>query len=108
MKSGLAAGMIAARAAHCNESVNGKLVLAFAVGEETVDPETKTLLMDTGVEADFSVILGPTELIVDTADKELAWYTAAIRGILSRESASPRCKRAGRVHVGARRPPSVP
>jgi len=78
MKAGLAAGMLAARAAAESGAIDGRLILAFAVGEETGEPGTLRLIED--LDADFGVVLEPTELVVDTACKGLAWYTATIRG----------------------------
>lgn len=78
MKAGLAAGMLAARAAAESDALDGRLVLAFAVGEETGEPGTLRLIED--LDADFGVVLEPTELVVDTACKGLAWYDATIKG----------------------------
>lgn len=78
MKAGLAAGMLAARAAERSGAIDGELILTFAVGEETGDPGT--LRMVEGLDADFGVVLEPTELVVDTAGKGLAWYTVEIDG----------------------------
>jgi succinyl-diaminopimelate desuccinylase len=80
MKGGIAAAMLAARAAHRSGEVDGTLLLLFAMGEETAEPGTKTLLSEVGNDIDVGVVLEPTELTVDTAGKGLAWYTAAIDG----------------------------
>jgi len=78
MKSGVAAAMLAGRAAAASDAVDGRVVLTFAIGEETAEPGTKTLV--EGLDADCGIVLEPTELVVDTAGKGLAWYEAEIRG----------------------------
>lgn len=78
MKAGLAAGMLAARAAERSGAVDGQLIVTFAVGEETGEPGTLRLV--ERLDADFGVVLEPTDLIVDTAGKGLAWYTVEVRG----------------------------
>lgn len=84
MKAGLAAAMLAGRAAERSEGIDGALILTFAMGEETAEPGTKTLLED--VDADFGVVLEPTELHVHTVSKGLAWYTVDIEGESSHAS----------------------
>lgn len=78
MKAGLAAAMLAGRATAKSTAIDGTLILTFAVGEETAEPGTKTLLSD--IQADYGVVLEPTELKVQTAGKGLAWYEAIIGG----------------------------
>lgn len=78
MKAGLAAMMFAARAATESDALDGRLVLTFAIGEETGEPGTKHLVQN--LDADFGVVLEPTELVVDTAGKGLAWYTVEVTG----------------------------
>jgi succinyl-diaminopimelate desuccinylase len=78
MKSGLAATMLAARAAADSDAVDGRLLLQFAVGEEMAEPGTRTLV--EGLDADYGIVLEPTELVVDTAAKGLAWYEVDVRG----------------------------
>lgn len=77
MKSGVAAGMLAAREI-ANDGIDGTLTLTFAVGEETAEPGTKTFIED--LDADYDIVLEPTELEVETAGKGLAWYVATISG----------------------------
>ncbi|ELY50151.1 M20 family metallopeptidase [Natronolimnohabitans innermongolicus] len=77
MKSGLAAAMLAAREA-ANDRLEGTLTLTFAIGEETAEPGTKTLVSD--LDADHGIVLEPTELEVQTVGKGLAWYAAQIAG----------------------------
>lgn len=88
MKSGVAAAMLAARDV-ANEGLDGTLTLTFAIGEETAEPGTATLV--EGLDADAGIVLEPTELEVHTAGKGLAWYVASISG----EAAH-----ASRPHVG--------
>jgi succinyl-diaminopimelate desuccinylase len=88
MKSGVAAAMLAARDV-AETGLDGTLTLTFAVGEETAEPGTKTLV--EGLDADYGIVLEPTELEVHTAGKGLAWYVADISG----EAAH-----ASRPHVG--------
>jgi succinyl-diaminopimelate desuccinylase len=85
MKAGLAAAMLAGRAAARGDSVDGTLVLTFAVGEETGEPGTKHLVEDE-IEADFGVVLEPTDLRVATAAKGIGWYTARVEGVSSHAS----------------------
>ncbi|MFB6299201.1 MAG: M20 family metallopeptidase [Halobacteriales archaeon] len=82
MKSGVAAAMLTAKAvADADRTLAGELVLTFAVGEETAEPGTKRLLEEPQVAgADYGIVLEPTELVVDTAGKGLAWYTLTVDG----------------------------
>lgn len=84
MKSGIAAAMLAGRAAERSSAVDGRLVLTFAMGEETAEPGTKTMLEE--IRADYGVVLEPTELRVHTVSKGLAWYTVSIEGESSHAS----------------------
>lgn len=77
MKSGVAAAMLAAREA-VDAGLDGTLTLTFAVGEETAEPGTRTLV--EGLDADYGIVLEPTELEVHTAGKGLAWYVATVTG----------------------------
>lgn len=83
MKSGVAAGMFALRAAH-EHGVDGRVTLTCAIGEETAEPGTK-MLLDT-VSGDFGIVLEPTALVVDTVGKGLAWYEVELRGESSHAS----------------------
>jgi succinyl-diaminopimelate desuccinylase len=83
MKSGLAAGMLALRAAH-RADVAGRVVLTCAIGEETAEPGTRTILEE--VEGNWGIVLEPTELVVDTVGKGLAWYEIELRGTSSHAS----------------------
>jgi succinyl-diaminopimelate desuccinylase len=77
MKGGIAAGMFALRAA-VRSGVDGAVVLTCAMGEETAEPGTETLLEE--VTGDWGIVLEPTELVVDTVGKGLAWYEVEVRG----------------------------
>jgi len=83
MKGGLAAGMFALRAANQGD-IDGAVVLTCAMGEETAEPGTKTMLEE--VDGDWGIVLEPTELIVDTAGKGLAWYEVDVYGTSSHAS----------------------
>jgi succinyl-diaminopimelate desuccinylase len=84
MKGGLTAGMLAGRAAAESGAIDGRLVLAFSVGEETGEPGTLRLL--ERIDGDYGVVLEPTELNVHTASKGTAWYTVRIDGESSHAS----------------------
>lgn len=77
MKGGIATGMFALRAA-AQSGVDGAVTLTCAMGEETAEPGTKTLLEE--VDGDWGIVLEPTELVVDTVGKGLAWYEVEVRG----------------------------
>jgi succinyl-diaminopimelate desuccinylase len=77
MKGGVAAGMLALRAAH-EADVDGRVVLTCAMGEETAEPGTETMLEE--VSGDWGIVLEPTQLVVDTVGKGLAWYEVEVRG----------------------------
>ncbi|WP_423751381.1 M20 family metallopeptidase [Salinirarus marinus] len=83
MKGGVAAGMLALRAAH-EAGVDGRVILTCAIGEETAEPGTKTLLEE--IDGDWGIVLEPTELMVDTVGKGLAWYEIEVRGTSSHAS----------------------
>jgi len=77
MKGGVAAGMLALRAAH-EHGIDGRVLLTCAMGEETAEPGTRTMLEE--VSGDWGIVLEPTELVVDTVGKGLAWYEVEVRG----------------------------
>lgn len=82
MKAGLAIAMLAAvslREPLENGDLNGSIVVHAAIGEETGDPGTKTLL-ETGYDGDYGVVLEPTELRTATSVKGLLWYDITIQG----------------------------
>ena len=82
MKTGVAIGMLAtARLADEIEAgeLSGSVVFHAAIGEETAEPGTKTLL-DQGYDGDYGVVLEPTELRTATSEKGLAWYEIRVTG----------------------------
>ncbi|MFQ6077442.1 MAG: M20 family metallopeptidase [Candidatus Bathyarchaeia archaeon] len=80
MKGGIAAAMIAAKAVkESGVKLRGDLVLHFAMGEETGEAGTRSLL-EEGFDGDWGIVLEPTDLRVMTAEKGLAWYHFNVRG----------------------------
>lgn len=80
MKGGVAAAMIAAKAIkESGVKLRGNLVLQFAMGEETGEDGTKSLL-EEGFGGDWGIVLEPSDLRVMTAEKGLAWYHFSIKG----------------------------
>lgn len=77
MKAGLATALLAGRYAS-EAGINGTLLLTFTVGEETT--ESGSAWLAENLDADFGVVLEPTNLEVVTSAKGLAWYTVRIRG----------------------------
>lgn len=81
MKGGLAAMMITARILNeMKDQLRGRLLLQFAVGEETGEPGTKHLLLNRGLTGDYAIVLEPTGLRVATAEKGLAWFRVTLQG----------------------------
>jgi succinyl-diaminopimelate desuccinylase len=81
MKGGLAAMLLTAKVINASgRQLKGDLILHFAVGEETSEPGTKTLLMDKGYTGDWGIVLEPTNLMVLTAEKGLLWVDVEIQG----------------------------
>ncbi len=81
MKGGLAAMMIVARILNeMRDNLRGKLLLHFAIGEETGEPGTKHLLLNRGLRGNYGIVLEPTGLRVATAEKGLAWFRVTLRG----------------------------
>ncbi len=58
----------------------GDLVLTFAMGEETGEPGTKTILEAAGYTDGFGVVLEPTDLRVAVAEKGLAFFVVTLMG----------------------------
>jgi succinyl-diaminopimelate desuccinylase len=82
MKTGIATAMVTAdRLKDAVESgeLDGSLVVHAAIGEETAEPGTKTLL-ERGYDGDYGVVLEPTELRTATSEKGLAWYEITVDG----------------------------
>lgn len=82
MKTGVAIGMLVtvrlADEIKSNE-LSGSVVFHAAIGEETAEPGTKTLL-DQGYDGDYGVVLEPTGLRTATSEKGLAWYEIRVAG----------------------------
>jgi len=80
MKGGVAAAMIAAKAVkESGVELRGDLVLQFAMGEETGEAGTRSLL-EEGFGGDWGIVLEPSDLRVMTAEKGLAWYHFNVKG----------------------------
>ena len=82
MKTGVAIGMLTtAKLAEPirNGELDGSIVFQAAVGEETADPGTKTLL-ERGYDGDYGVVLEPTSMRTATSEKGLAWYEITVTG----------------------------
>ena len=82
MKTGVAVGMVTvARLRDDIESgdLDGSVVMQAAIGEETAEPGTRTLL-ERGFGGDYGVVLEPTELRTATSEKGLAWYEITVAG----------------------------
>lgn len=82
MKAGVAAGMVATAALGeriRNGDCSGTVLFQGAIGEETAEPGTKTLL-ELGYDGDYGVVLEPTELRTETSEKGLAWYEITVTG----------------------------
>lgn len=82
MKTGVAIGMLTtARLADELESdeLSGTVVLQAAIGEETAEPGTKTLL-ERGYDGDYGVVLEPTGMRTATSEKGLVWYEITVDG----------------------------
>lgn len=58
--------------------LDGSLVFHAAIGEETAEPGTKTLLEE--YDGDYGVVLEPTGLRTATSTKGLAWYKFTLKG----------------------------
>ncbi|WP_148415413.1 M20 family metallopeptidase [Haloferax sp. KTX1] len=82
MKCGVALAMLAtvefADALDSGE-LDGSLVFHAAVGEETAEPGTKTLL-ERGYDGTYGVVLEPTSLRTATSAKGLGWYEISVGG----------------------------
>ena len=81
MKTGLALAMLTARdlADEIEADLDGSLVVHAAMGEETGEPGTRTLL-DAGYSGDYAVVLEPTGLRTATAAKGVATYRLGVGG----------------------------
>ena len=82
MKAGLALAMCTALefAPELEDgSLEGSIVVHAAMGEETGDPGTKTLL-ESGFDGDYGIVLEPTSFRVATSAKGLGWYELTVPG----------------------------
>ncbi|QGX94241.1 M20 family peptidase [Haloplanus rallus] len=82
MKTGVALGMLATAdfaSAFDGGKVDGSVVFHAAMGEETAEPGTKTLL-ESGYDGDYGVVLEPTGMRTATSEKGLAWYEITVAG----------------------------
>lgn len=82
MKTGVAIAMLAtADLADEIESgeLDGSVVFHAAIGEETAEPGTKTLL-EQGYDGNYGVVLEPTGMRTATSEKGLAWYELTVSG----------------------------
>ena len=59
--------------------LSGSVVFQAAIGEETAEPATLSLL-DEGYGGDYAVVLEPTGLRTATSEKGLSWYEITIVG----------------------------
>lgn len=81
MKGGIGVALEAARVIQLSKfELSGDLVLAFAMGEETGEPGTKTILEHSGYTNGFGIVLEPTDFRVGVAEKGLAWFRVMIEG----------------------------
>nr|WP_245809967.1 M20/M25/M40 family metallo-hydrolase [Halorubrum vacuolatum] len=88
MKTGLALAMLVARdlaPAIRDGDRSGAIVVHAAMGEETADPGTRTLL-ERGYDGDVGIVLEPTNFRVATSTKGLAVYRVTIHGEASHAS----------------------
>jgi succinyl-diaminopimelate desuccinylase len=68
-----------------DDGLHGSLVFHGAMGEETGDPGTQTLI-DEGYGGDYAVVLEPTDFRVGTAAKGVATYQVGVEGSASHAS----------------------
>ncbi len=82
MKTGVAIAMLAtvelAEEIEDGE-LDGSVVFHAAMGEETAEPGTKTLL-EEGYDGDYGVVLEPTTMRTATREKGLVWYEITVEG----------------------------
>ncbi|WP_135821565.1 M20 family metallopeptidase [Halostella litorea] len=88
MKAGIAIAMLTAERLRDeleSGSLDGSVVVHAAMGEETGDPGTKSLL-DAGYDGDYGVVLEPTGMRTATSAKGLGWYEVTVGGEASHAS----------------------
>lgn len=79
MKGGLTAQIAVAHALASLETLEGTLILHFAMGEERGEPGTLSLLQH-GFDGDYGITTEPTNLEVATAQRGTGWFRFSIRG----------------------------
>lgn len=82
MKTGVAIAMLTTVALAeqiRDDELDGSVVFQAAIGEETAEPGTKTLL-ERGYDGDYGVVLEPTSMRTATSEKGLAWYEITVAG----------------------------
>jgi succinyl-diaminopimelate desuccinylase len=91
-KANLAVAMLAVRdlareleADGSDADLDGSLVFHAAMGEETGDPGTRTLI-EQGYDGDYAVVLEPTAFRVGTSAKGVATYRVGVEGTASHAS----------------------
>ena len=92
MKTNVAAAMLTALALGSELDagpLDGSVVVHAAMGEETGDPGTRSLL-DAGFVGDVGVVLEPTRCRVATSEKGMAWYDLGWPGEPAHASAPDR------------------
>ncbi|WP_066417290.1 M20 family metallopeptidase [Halorubrum aethiopicum] len=88
MKTGVALAMLVARdlAPEIRTGeLSGSVVVHAAMGEETADPGTRTLL-ERGFDGDYGIVLEPTDFRVATSTKGLSVYRIAVEGVATHAS----------------------
>lgn len=88
MKTGVALAMLVARdlAPEIRSGeLSGSVVVHAAMGEETADPGTRTLL-ERGFDGDYGIVLEPTDFRVATSTKGLSVYRVAVDGVATHAS----------------------
>ena len=81
MKGGIGVALEVARVLlESGRELKGDLVLTFAVGEETGEPGTKTLLDTSNYTDGFGIVLEPTGFKLGVAEKGLAWFRITLAG----------------------------
>lgn len=88
MKTGVAIAMLVARDLAPDirsGELSGSVVVHAAMGEETADPGTRTLL-ERGFDGDYGIVLEPTDFRVATSTKGLSVYRVAVEGTATHAS----------------------
>ena len=81
MKGGIACSIGSALALRrAGAPLKGDLIIMAAVGEETAEPGTRTLVTECGITADWGIVTEPTELRVASAARGAAWFNIVVVG----------------------------